>query len=101
MIRWNTGRWYTEYGQRMAAAETAEGGILFVDVDRMIEGYITPAVRAGAMPMRPLRLTPEDVLWAYDHHEVSNYWVALHGQDRDQLQALREAAKELPALGKP
>lgn len=67
MIRFNTGRLYTNAGQRIAAM-LVDGGILFVDIDRGIDGFIS-AERVDALG---LELTPRDVLWAYDHHDKSD-----------------------------
>ena len=38
-LTWNTGRSYTEHGQRMAAA-TVSGGVIVVDYERTIEFYL-------------------------------------------------------------
>lgn len=97
MIKFNTGRWYTEYGQRMAADRTEDGGFLFVDVDRMIDGYIPPDVieRLG------LQLSQPDIMYVYDRGgEVGcEYWVGTMDRD-DQLRKLRNEARLMPpALG--
>ena len=38
--QWNTGARYTEHGQRIVA-ETVDGGIIFNDIDRNIDGFIS------------------------------------------------------------
>lgn len=40
MIQFNTGREYTEHGQRITATLQENGAIYFVDVDRHIKGLI-------------------------------------------------------------
>ena len=42
---WNTGAHYTEHGQRIAAT-AVKGGIVFLDIDRNIDGFIPLAARA-------------------------------------------------------
>jgi hypothetical protein len=44
--QWNTGAHYTEHGQRIVAATHADG-IIFMDHDRGIDGFI-PLVRPPA-----------------------------------------------------
>jgi hypothetical protein len=39
VLVWNTGRRYTDKGQRIAAARVP-GGIVFADIDRNIDGFI-------------------------------------------------------------
>jgi len=39
-IKFNTGRHYTEHGQRIAARLLDDGSVVFVDADRQIEGRI-------------------------------------------------------------
>ena len=42
---WNTGARYTEHGQRIAAT-AVEGGIVFLDIDRNIDGF-SPLARGA------------------------------------------------------
>ena len=57
---WNTGRWYTEVGQVIAAVEV-EGGVIFIDVSRMIDGFVV------ATPERIARDGVQRVaMWGYD-----------------------------------
>lgn len=42
VIAWQTGRWYSEAGQRIAAARTDDDRIVFLDYDRGIDGEIVP-----------------------------------------------------------
>ncbi len=59
--QWNTKRFYTEQGQRIIA-ETVEGGIIFHDLDRYIDGFI-PTAR----PPNDTRDLQEWVMFNYDH----------------------------------
>lgn len=57
MIKFNTGREYTENGQRIAALRDADtGAIILVDLDRHIDMMLPAGVE----------LTQLDVMWAYD-----------------------------------
>ncbi len=57
MIKFNTGREYTEHGQRIAATRDADTGtIILVDLDRHIDLMLPAGVE----------LTQSDVMWAYD-----------------------------------
>lgn len=60
-LQWNTGRLYTEDGQRIVA-ETVEGGIIFHDIDRCIDGFV-PTV----MSPRDTYEMREIVMFNYDH----------------------------------
>ena len=56
-LAFNTGRQYSEAGQRVAAAQLDDGSILFVDIDRGLE-YLIPAGAA--------RFTQSSIMGAYD-----------------------------------
>jgi hypothetical protein len=56
-LAFNTGRQYSEAGQRIAAAQFDDGSILFVDIDRGLEYLIAP----GAA-----RFTQSSIMGAYD-----------------------------------
>lgn len=92
ILAFQSGRMYTEKGQRIAATLTPEGGILFADVDRMIDGYI----HSDHVAIYSLTLCKEDVMWAYDNHEKTQYWIGVLERD-EQLKPLKEAARALPA----
>ena len=51
-IAWNTGRTYTEFGQRCAAVFVEPNGILFADFDRSIEYYLPDCPLDVAETMR-------------------------------------------------
>ena len=59
VVKWNTNRTYTKYGQRMAAVRT-EFGVVFADKDRMICGLIPD----GA-PLSP-KWGTRDIMFFYD-----------------------------------
>lgn len=56
-IKFNTGRQYSDNGQRIAAALLENGDIIFVDIDRGLE-YLIPAGSA--------RFTQSSIMAAYD-----------------------------------
>ena len=81
---WNTGRHYSEHGQRIAAAEV-EGGIVFLDLDRGIDGLIPLANIA-----RDLRTQAQH---AYDYGNYDSAW-----QHAETLKKLAEAAAHAPII---
>ena len=62
ILSFNTGRWYTEAGQRIAAMQLDDGRVVFVDVDRGIR-YATAA---------PCELTQRAIMRAYDYNETEH-----------------------------
>lgn len=88
VIAFNTGRLYTELGQRIGAMITHDGGLLFVDIDRCIDGFI-----AKDKLLPGFRLTPRDVLNAYDYQDKD--WSSNFESHRrpDEMKRLREAAR--------
>jgi hypothetical protein len=62
-ISFNTGRGYTEKGQRIAA-KSIGNRVIFVDIDRGLD-YVTSA---------PCELTQQDVMRAYDYNETESVY---------------------------
>ena len=60
MITFNTGRNYTEHGQRIAAQRVASGAVVMIDIDRGID-YLLPT---------STEFTQRGVMSAYDHNRV-------------------------------
>ena len=81
---WNTGAHYTANGQRIAAAEV-EGGIVFLDLDRGIDGFI-PITNT----LRDLR---DRAQFAYDYGNYDSAW-----QHAETLKKLAEAAARAPII---
>ena len=83
-LAFNTGRQYSENGQRIAAGLLDDGDIIFVDIDRGLE-YLIPA---GAVSF-----TQEAILAAYDrgHLEWVEHWRPGHAL----IQQLSAAAAEV------
>ena len=79
---WNTGAYYTAHGQRIAAT-TVEGGIVFLDIDRGIDGFIPLASGARVESLR------EQTQHNYDYGNYTSAW-----QHRDTLQLLTIAITE-------
>lgn len=70
--RWNTNRHYTEHGQRMASAVLEGGSVLFVDIDRNIDGVIPSAWEATGLMT--------STMYHYDHghyHMAPYEWAPL------------------------
>jgi hypothetical protein len=55
-LTFNTGRTYTECGQRIAATQLESGHIILVDVDRHLDVMLPAQVE----------FTQSDIMWAYD-----------------------------------
>jgi len=82
VVAWNTGRFYAEKGQRIAAMQLDDGRVMFADVDRGLE-YITA---------KPCDLTQSAVMACYDYNQtdyVSTY------NEADRLATLRNAARAI------
>ena len=77
-IAFNTGRTYTECGQRIAARRIESGAVVMIDIDRQID-YLLPS---------DIELTPTGVMRAYDNNaniytsavnlSYENYYAALN-----------------------
>jgi hypothetical protein len=57
-LTFNTGRTYTECGQRIAATQLESGHIIMVDIDRHLDVMLPAQVE----------FTQSDIMWAYDHN---------------------------------
>jgi hypothetical protein len=89
-ITFNTGRTYTECGQRIAAQRLANGAIMMIDIDRGVD-YLLPA---------NVNLTQRDVMRAYDN-SVTTYpsEIGLDYADYYAMLAdLRGAANSIPSV---
>jgi hypothetical protein len=89
IIKFNTGREYTANGQRIAAALQNNGDIVFVDVDRQIDGVIS----AGALTCDDVLalgcFTQQGIMGSYDRNEYAG------AVDRSMLAQLRDAAASI------
>lgn len=62
---WNTGRGYSQHGQRIAAVKLSNGKVYFFDIDRQIDGVTM-------MPMTGAYLNVQEfVMHAYDHQHYA------------------------------
>ena len=64
-LAFNTGRQYSEAGQRIAAIELPSGHIAMLDLDRGLD-YVIPAGAAD--------LTQASIMGAYDRGDLENIW---------------------------
>ena len=89
ILKFNTRREYTKNGQRIAAALQDNGDIVFVDIDRQIDGVIS----AGALTCDEVLafgcFTQRAIMAAYDANQYNG------AVDRSQLQQLRDAAASI------
>ena len=83
-LAFNTGRTYTENGQRIAATQLESGHIVILDIDRHID-VILPA---------QIDFTQRDIMWAYDHNMyVTPHEIDLpYGEYYDIVDTLRAPA---------
>jgi len=81
---WNTGAHYSENGQRIAAAEV-EGGIVFIDIDRGIDGFIP--VKNALLDLR------DRAQFAYDFGQYDSAW-----EHPETLKKLAAAAARAPII---
>jgi len=90
ILKFNTGREYTANGQRIAAALQENGDIVFVDVDRQIDGVIS----AGALTCDDVLafgyFTQRGIMESYDRNEYAGALI-----DRALLTQLRNAAASI------
>jgi hypothetical protein len=87
----NTGRQYSDKGQRIACALLPDGRVMFADVDRNLDGITQGAIAPGLQAGADLR---EFVMNSYDYgaynsgcHECTSGQAA-----RDQMMAELKAA---------
>jgi hypothetical protein len=90
-LAFNTGRTYTENGQRIAATQLESGHIVILDIDRHID-VILPA---------QIEFTQAEIMWAYDlNMYVTPHEIDLpYGKYYDIVNALRAPAGAVK--GKP
>jgi hypothetical protein len=86
-LTFNTGRAYTENGQRIAAAQLESGHVILVDIDRQLDIMLPDSVE----------FTQRDIMRAYDS---SNYTYAsaiglAYGDYYDIVRQLRDAADDV------
>lgn len=84
-ITFQTGRDYTEHGQRVAAAQIETGEIIVVDIDRHIDLMLPAGVE----------FTKSDIMHAYDNgwHTFPNEVGMSFGDYYDIVRQLQQAAK--------
>lgn len=87
----NTGRWYSAYGQRIAWTVLSTGNVFMKDVDRHIEYVLV--LPEGATP------TDSAVLAAYDHNQTAPFNQAEFNEYRKIRNELEAAARALPPAG--
>ncbi len=89
-ITFNTGRTYTEFGQRIAATKLESGHIVMLDIDRHIDVLIPAQVD----------LTQRDIMWAYDNNiQIFPSDISLsYGDYYEIVNQLRAAAGEVPCI---
>lgn len=85
-LKFNTGRYYTDKGQRIAAALLDNGDIYFVDIDRHIDG----TVKANGLTIDDVidldLFTQRAIMKAYDDNQYA--WTAVPADMRSVLSDL-------------
>jgi hypothetical protein len=79
IITWNTGRLYSDKGQRIAATQLNDGRVMFVDIDRGLE-YVTA---------KPCELGQSAVMACYDYNQTDYH------RDEERLALLKDAARAI------
>ena len=89
-LGFNTGRTYTECGQRIAATQLESGHIIMVDIDRHIDVMLPAQVE----------FTQADIMWAYDlNMYVFPMEIDLpYGDYYDIVRELTAAAREIACI---
>jgi hypothetical protein len=90
----NTGRLYTEAGQRIAGAVLDNGAIAFLDFDRQVDGYIPPGFYPDEHPKRRVELAYMEGGWTYHEWPLDFDW----SERTRLLHSLRNLALEAPSL---
>ena len=87
IIAWQTGRFYSKEGQRVAAAFTDDGRIVFLDYDRGIDGEMPIPSRFfnGAKDISPQ--VRDYIMHEYDYGRYT------HTNDRELVKCLGLVAK--------
>jgi hypothetical protein len=86
-LTFNTGREYTQHGQRIAATQLDSGHVVILDIDRHIDVVFPVGVE----------FTQADIMWAYDRnmyttpHEIG----MPYGEYSDIVHQLREQAQKI------
>jgi len=85
-LKFNTGRYYTDKGQRIAAALLDNGDIYFVDIDRHIDG----TVKANGLTIDDVidldLFTKRAIMKAYDDNQYA--WTTVPADMRAVLSEL-------------
>jgi hypothetical protein len=93
-LSFNTGRLYTEHGQRIGAARLADGTVAFDDVDRGLY-YVTTG---------PCELSQAAIMRAYDYNQTEGRRYgndALTDEIKNAIRAAAYAARSLKAEPEP
>ena len=90
ILKFNTGREYAKNGQRIAASLLDNGTIVFVDIDRRIDGVISPGALTRDDVLAFGYFTQRGVMESYDKNEYGNDLI-----DRALLAQLRDAAASI------
>lgn len=85
-LKFNTGRQYTQHGQRIVATQLESGHTVILDIDRHID-VLFPA---------QVDFTKTDIMWAYDNNiQVFPSDIGLsYGDYYEILNQLRETAND-------
>lgn len=90
IITFNTGRQYSDKGQRVACARMEDGRVMFADVDRNIDGITQE--RTSSISDRVLQAF---VMQEYDHGRITYGTNPRVPEEGELMQELIKAAKAL------
>ena len=83
ILAWNTGRYYSAFGQRIGATQLKNGDVLMLDIDRCLE------YRFAGIPF-----TRDAIMGAYDRNRGTYPYHM--PEERAALELIRDAAGRLP-----
>jgi hypothetical protein len=92
IVTWNTGRMYSDKGQRIAATVLEDGRVMFADVDRMIDGITNADYPYGIGLANSV--IQRFVMDEYDYGRISYgyYGFGDYEKGSELMQALKDAA---------
>jgi hypothetical protein len=95
IVTFNTGRMYSDKGQRIACALLADGRVMFADVDRNIGGTTQGAISPGQRDLQTADSLERFVMTAYDFGAISYGTWQPAGQPHHDQAALERLMGEL------
>lgn len=97
VFAFNTGRLYTDAGQRIGCAMLPDGSIVFLDIDRQVDGFVPAGFYRHRTPLDRVRLAYLDEGWDYHVRPEGLAW----SQYQEYLHTARTVALDAARVVKP